>query len=215
MTNIVESRKAEILKLHGELKGLVKRTLGTVVRLGQLLTEQKATLPHGQFAKWVDANLPFTDRTARTYMKVYHNRNIIKTERVSDLTAAYRLLAAPKGEVQVGKHRTINISEINPNPFFDLTKVAGTRVALWVNTISEAKELWDYPDSVMVVRQQGDKYELACGHDQWSALNILRRDVLVSVVNLTDEQMKDCLCFERTDEILLGDTMEPVLELER
>ena len=41
-------------------------------------------------------NLPFTDRTARNYMRMYHERDRLKTETVSDLTGAYKLIEHKK-----------------------------------------------------------------------------------------------------------------------
>lgn len=82
----------EIVTLHSEICGLLKTSLEKAVRIGELLTEQKANLKHGEFGSWIKANLPFTDRTVRNYMSFYRNRELLKTESVSDLTGAYRLI---------------------------------------------------------------------------------------------------------------------------
>ncbi len=86
----------EITSLHNDILGYYKRSLNNGIRIGELLLEQKKKLNHGEFTKWVDANLPFTDRTARNYMKVYNNRDKLKTETVSDLTTGYKLLIETK-----------------------------------------------------------------------------------------------------------------------
>ena len=41
-------------------------------------------------------HLPFTDRTARNYMKLHEHRERLKTETVSDLNEAYDLLRRPQ-----------------------------------------------------------------------------------------------------------------------
>lgn len=89
-------RVGEIIVLHGEIGGLLKTSLKKAIRIGELMTEQKASLKHGEFTPWIKANLPFTDRTARKYMQLYENRELLKTENVSGLTGAYKLLEAPK-----------------------------------------------------------------------------------------------------------------------
>jgi len=86
----------EITTLHNEIIGYFKQSLDKALRIGELLIEQKKSLNHGEFGKWIQANLPFTDRTARNYMRIYDNRDKLKTETVSDLTGAYRLLTVTK-----------------------------------------------------------------------------------------------------------------------
>lgn len=76
----------------------MRQSLDKAIRIGQLLTEQKDTLKHGEFTPWLEANIPFTDRTARNYMRLYRERDRIKTESVSDLTGAYALLTDHREE---------------------------------------------------------------------------------------------------------------------
>ena len=83
----------EIKTLHDEIAGHFKQSLEKAIRIGQLLSEQKAELPHGKFTGWINSNLPFTDRTARNYMRLYSNQDKLKTETVSDLTEGYMLLS--------------------------------------------------------------------------------------------------------------------------
>jgi len=100
MADIEKNRANEIVSLHGQIEGLLKQSLGKAIRIGQLLSEQKAALPHGEFIPWIKANLPFTDRTARNYMKLSENRDLLKTENVSDLRSAYALLAGPAEDTE-------------------------------------------------------------------------------------------------------------------
>ena len=85
----------EIARLHTEVLSCVKVGLETAIRIGELLTQQKEKLGHGYFTRWINANLPFTDRTARNYMRLYEGRDRLKTETVSVLTEGYKLLAFP------------------------------------------------------------------------------------------------------------------------
>ena len=95
MNNIQKSTIKEIISLHNEISGYLKMSLEKAIRIGELLVEQKESLKHGKFTPWIKDNLPFTDRTARNYMRLYKEKDRLKTERVSDLTTAYGLLEAP------------------------------------------------------------------------------------------------------------------------
>jgi hypothetical protein len=96
MGDIQKSSAAEIIRLHNEIINSLKMSLHNAIRIGELLSEQKASLKHGKFTPWIKGNLPFTDRTARNYMRVYRERDRLKTETVSDLKSAYRLLEMRK-----------------------------------------------------------------------------------------------------------------------
>jgi hypothetical protein len=90
---IEKNRREEIARLHEEIVGHLRQSLEKAIRIGELLTEQKESLKHGEYTPWLKANVPFSDRTAQNYMRVYRERDRIKTETVSDLTGAYKLLA--------------------------------------------------------------------------------------------------------------------------
>ena len=96
MNEIEKSRTEEIKDLHGKFVEVYKKTLDYGIRIGELLKQQKSDLKHGQFGPWIEENLPFTIRTAQSYMKLYRERDWLKSETVSHLTDAYRLLTEPK-----------------------------------------------------------------------------------------------------------------------
>lgn len=99
VSELTTSRIDEITKLHSDIVGYMRLSLDAAIRIGELLSERKAELAHGEFTPWVEANLPFSPRTARRYMKAYENRERIeKTDSVSVLTEAYRLLEAPRAQ---------------------------------------------------------------------------------------------------------------------
>jgi hypothetical protein len=93
-----KTRIQEIVRLHSEVAAHLKQSLDKAVRIGQLLTEQKQALGHGEFIPWLKANVPFTDRTARNYMRLYRERERLKTETVSGLKGAYALLVQVREE---------------------------------------------------------------------------------------------------------------------
>ena len=94
--DIVTTRTQEIVSLHQEIMGHLKQSLEKAIKIGQLLMEQKESLKHGEFTPWLEGNIPFTDRTARNYMRLFRERDRIKTESVSDLGDAYRLITNQK-----------------------------------------------------------------------------------------------------------------------
>ena len=96
MNEVEKSRIEEIRKLHDEILGSFRRSLVKAIRIGELLTKQQENLRHGEFAGWVKDNLSFTDRTARNYMRLYRERDRLKTETISDLRTAYDLLVEHK-----------------------------------------------------------------------------------------------------------------------
>jgi hypothetical protein len=88
MPDITKMVTNKIIELHEGIIEDLKRTVQDAIEIGELLTKQKAILPHGEFLPWIARELPFSDRTARNYMKLYQHKS--KLETVSDLQEAYR-----------------------------------------------------------------------------------------------------------------------------
>ena len=71
MNTLPTSYKNRINEKHKILTEGLKKSVKLAVQIGQLLTEAKDKLEHGQFIEWVNNNCLFTDRTAENYMKLY------------------------------------------------------------------------------------------------------------------------------------------------
>ena len=69
----------EYALMTGDMTRAVKRA----IRIGELLTEVKAEVAHGEWIPWVEENLVFGQREAQRYMRVAANRT-----RVSDSVGA-------------------------------------------------------------------------------------------------------------------------------
>jgi len=93
MHEIEKSRISEICQMHAEIGGYLRMSLEKAIRIGELLTEQKAGLKHGEWLPWIEANCPFSERLAWDYMLFYDRHEDLKTARVADLTEARRLLS--------------------------------------------------------------------------------------------------------------------------
>jgi Protein of unknown function (DUF3102) len=93
MKNNDEQRDiAEINELHRELQELAIGALDRAVRIGELLSKAKSRAPHGQWLSWLAANVAFSERTARNYMRVFENQDKLKSANVADLAEAYQML---------------------------------------------------------------------------------------------------------------------------
>ncbi len=141
---VVESPPDEIRRLHGEIAEAARRSLQNAIRIGELLVQQKKLLPHGEFGPWVEANLPFTQRTATNYMNAYRKRDRLKSESVSDLTSAYRVLAkvgtaAP--EVDDNKERNSSASTPEDADPLPTDRTVAFQIAGCSDPMSEAERL--------------------------------------------------------------------------
>ena len=135
----------EITELHNDIAGHLQQSLDKAIRIGELLAEQKRNLKHGDFTAWMINHLPFTDRTARNYMRLYENREKLKTETVSDLTSAYKLLAAPQAPEQHShsQEAQANIQALKDKYGIDkiLADFAATDYGLLVSQSTSPQEL--------------------------------------------------------------------------
>lgn len=96
LTRLESTPLKEIIALHGEILQAARTSLGKALRVGELLEDVKGGLEHGEWLPWVKSNLPFSERTARNYIRVYQERDRLKSATVADLTQAYRLLEEKK-----------------------------------------------------------------------------------------------------------------------
>ena len=94
MSTEISGAASEINRLHGEICQAARTTIEKAIRIGELLTEQKAGLKHGEWLPWLKANVEFSRQTADNYRRVYEKREDLKLLNVGNLTDAYRLLAS-------------------------------------------------------------------------------------------------------------------------
>ncbi|AQT70073.1 Modification methylase DpnIIB [Anaerohalosphaera lusitana] len=73
--NVERNLVSRINTLHSECENTYRRAVETAIEIGQLLTQKKLELEHGEWGKWVESNLAFTCRTASNYMRLYENQN--------------------------------------------------------------------------------------------------------------------------------------------
>lgn len=128
MSEIVKAGAVDEIKaLHAEVEAAMRAALPKAIRIGELLTDAKASLQHGEWGEWCEQNLPFTVRTASNYMKVFAKQHELESETVSDLTGAYRMLreGKPSDNFSEGGEPDMFFADDRPmpTPGFSLTGV--------------------------------------------------------------------------------------------
>jgi len=64
----------EINELHSKVEAANKTSVENALHIGELLTQAKAGLTHGEWLPWIERNCRFGPDTARTYMQAFKNR---------------------------------------------------------------------------------------------------------------------------------------------
>ena len=88
---------AAIRTAHEAAQKCAAEAVRHAICAGELLIEVKGSLAHGEFAAWLAANVPFSARTARGYMRLA-SLDEEKRQGVADLSlrGALRVLASPR-----------------------------------------------------------------------------------------------------------------------
>lgn len=90
---------SEINEEHRKCRDSMQAGLEHALRVGELLSEVKGNLKHGEFIPWVENNCEFSTRTAQTYMRVFKELpKLGNTQRVAllSLRSAVEQLTEPK-----------------------------------------------------------------------------------------------------------------------
>jgi len=130
-----KDRALKITALHNEILGHLKSSLEKAIEIGQHLIEQKSNLAHGGFTPWLKENIPFSDRTARNYMRLFKEQDKLKTENVSDLGDAYNVLKRLSWSKQKQDK-----SEDNKNSYMTIVIDAARRDII-LDAVNAAKKL--------------------------------------------------------------------------
>jgi N6-adenosine-specific RNA methylase IME4 len=138
---LTSSVAAEINSLHKEIRALGKTTLTKAIRIGELLTLEKAELKHGDWLPWIEKNLEFGPGMAQRYVRIYSRRDELRNasqETHLTITDAYARLAN-KGDAATKRAAvTMDISTVE-GIATDLDGLSGQRFG----TIY-ADPPWDY-----------------------------------------------------------------------
>jgi hypothetical protein len=89
----------EIARLHGDILSAARMSLEKAIRIGELLSRVRASRK-GKWLAWIKESAPFSDQTARNYIRVYHQRDDPRFKTVLNLNDAYALLCAPANKAR-------------------------------------------------------------------------------------------------------------------
>lgn len=125
--NSEEKRQVDLENLKLKILECKKNIEKDIFFLGSYLNEVKEQLPHGEFGKWIEDNVGFSERTARNYMKVYKFREDFMT---------------CEGIEESEKKEKI-INEFNKGQLMELSKLSKKDAYKFINedTVNELKDL--------------------------------------------------------------------------
>jgi hypothetical protein len=84
----------EIIQLHDKITAALKTSLQNAIRIGELITEVRSETKHGEWLPWIKEHMPFSDETARKYMKLHQHQDKFQSD--WNLTDAYEYILPPK-----------------------------------------------------------------------------------------------------------------------
>lgn len=84
----------EYALMTGDMTRAVKRA----IRIGELLTEAKSEVAHGEWIPWVRDNLVFNERQAQKFIRINTNQSAHLIKDARTINEAVALLAEPKEE---------------------------------------------------------------------------------------------------------------------
>ena len=96
-------RIKEITSLHDLAMKESQSAVLRAIRIGELLTEQKTELQHGEWIPWVEENLPFGREQSARYMRIYSNRDVLANVTCMShlpMNQAIQMLATPKPKAE-------------------------------------------------------------------------------------------------------------------
>jgi hypothetical protein len=91
---IAEEIRREVDAVEADFQSAVQHA----IRAGELLTEAKKLVRHGQWLPWLAANFEFTRQTAAAYMRIFAKCNEDPTSEPPSISAALAALVDPRPE---------------------------------------------------------------------------------------------------------------------
>lgn len=95
---LVKDNTAEIVKKHLLLQDSLNKSLKLAIEIGGMLIEEKNELPHGSFGSYIEHEMPFSMRTAQSYMRFYREKDKLDSLGITQLSEAYMALRPPEKE---------------------------------------------------------------------------------------------------------------------
>jgi Pyruvate/2-oxoacid:ferredoxin oxidoreductase delta subunit len=86
---VVKDSADEINQLHEANCTHARQTIENAIRIGELLSMERAKRKYGEWLPWLEASIKFSRKTADNYQRIYNQRS--KLVNVINLTEAYRI----------------------------------------------------------------------------------------------------------------------------
>lgn len=87
-----EKNKDDIEKIKN-LHNLLCTPIEIAIQIGEILSQQKSKIPHGNFTEFVKKNFGFSNRTCTNYILLYLNKEKIKKSGINNMVEAYKFLS--------------------------------------------------------------------------------------------------------------------------
>ncbi|HOV13765.1 MAG TPA: DUF3102 domain-containing protein [Spirochaetota bacterium] len=92
-TGMSVERVEEMRGLYLDIKQAMETAYQKALRLGEMLSNVKGILPHGEFGSWIEENMNFSVRNAQRYMLVFDKKEELKDRSIESLSQAFKLLS--------------------------------------------------------------------------------------------------------------------------
>lgn len=91
---------ATLDQLAVEIRFYSQQTAQSIIEVGKRLVEAKKQVPHGEWGKWLETQVSFTERTARRFMQCAERFGKASTSTLLSLSQMTEILALPDAETE-------------------------------------------------------------------------------------------------------------------
>jgi hypothetical protein len=119
MSGPASNLAAQIEAEHQAAIGAAHSAIGHAIACGDLLSDVKAGVAHGEWLPWVAANLSFGERQARKYMQLASNAEVVRIRTCGadlGINAALELIAQPEPEPEAPDPASPTDPDPEPDP---------------------------------------------------------------------------------------------------
>ena len=82
----------EVNALHDEISRLSVTSANRAIEIGKIIFQLRGRISRPQWRKWVEANLTFSYRSAKRYLRLFCNRDVILRADIKTVEQAERFL---------------------------------------------------------------------------------------------------------------------------
>lgn len=132
------TRPLEVIET--EINFYKQQTATGIIEIGKRLIEAKSQLQHGEWGKWLESKIEFSDRTARQFMKVAEEFSTSEIGKRLPISKLYALLDVPTEERETFIQQN-NVEEMTTRQLQEAIKAKKEAEARVQNLSSQLQEL--------------------------------------------------------------------------